>query len=99
MVNSIYDLKEKDADEYARDQYLPYRRFERIMYGHYELYMRSLINLLKFIDEYGKDVQKYADILLSQMTLDEYNFISWHLKTDKTLSGLMDKVGIRDKQL
>lgn len=76
LINYIYGITKEEINKHPKETSLDLKIFERKMKGCYEQYERSLINILRYINDSGLDVDKYTDILYSQMSMDEYKFIN-----------------------
>lgn len=88
LINYIYNIQKEDIEKYPKETGLDFKIFERKMKGYYEQYERSLINILRYINDSGLDVDKYTDILYSQMSMDEYKFINYLVIFNKHLLAL-----------
>ena len=75
MVNSFYGIKQEHVDESKQNSRMGIQLFDRKWKGCYEHYLRSLIHLLEYIKDSGQDIDKYVEIVFSQMSEDEFNFI------------------------
>lgn len=88
LINYIYGITKEEINKHPKETGLDFKIFERKMKGCYEQYERSLINILRYIDDSGLDVDKYTDILYSQMSMDEYRFINNLIEFNKELLAL-----------
>ena len=88
LINYIYGITKEEINKHPKETSLNLKIFERKMKGCYEQYERSLINILRYINDSGLDVDKYTDILYSQMSMDEYKFINYLVIFNKHLLAL-----------
>lgn len=88
LINYIYGITKEEINKHPKEISLDFKIFERKMKGYYEQYERSLINILRYINDSGLDVDKYTDILYSQMSMDEYKFINNLVNFNKHLLAL-----------
>lgn len=89
LLNSFYDIKEEDLKNALDAMGHSFVIFDRKMRCFYEQYERSLVSLLKFINDSGQNVEKYINIVKSQIGLDEYHFIQYLLSPNKKLLKLI----------
>lgn len=101
---AFYDLKDVDGKEDI-EPFTAYRKFADKFKEHYEQYERSLTYILNFINDSGLDSSKYVDILYSQMSRDEADFVSYlfhdneQLLTAASNTGLFVRLGSKAGQI
>lgn len=97
LINYIYGITKEDIDKHPEESCLDLKIFNRKMMDSYEQYERSLVCILRYISESGLEVEKYIDILCSQMSDDEYRFVHNLTRSNETLLCLMQTTKLASK--
>lgn len=99
LTNKEYDISESDWKDYKEAKptaNMEYLFFCHKWYGVYENYIRSVIHILSFIDEYddgdSRENTLYLDYFRATLSMNELELIKRHSLVDKKLNEILKNI-------